>query len=805
MQKVKAPRVLFSVKLAGIAPPASRSGRVVVMAQRFQSLSFKVIATFILLTALAVSAISVLGYFTSSRISDAQALKAKESVLIFRGDMLQDQLGQLENQASSIARIEALQMSITSLKSGWKTIEKSSGDARGDLKKVFITNNPNPADQRERLMKPEGPSGFYYSNHEKTQGEVARDLENTAFSDLLIADLDGSVLYSYKKDDNFAENLKADPWKATGAGIAFAKAVENTAKATDNSAPTAFSGLRVDPSSGKSAIFYAVPIIKLGQAKGIILFKVRNDIITSILAKGIVSGSTAQAAIISSDGSAVGLNAEGRLATLDTAPFTFAKDALASSNGMTVDDFARPDGTARAYVRSIAYQGERFLVVESVLVSELNAGSIEIATLLTMIGLAALAVMAIATGLITKLLFSPLARLACNTREVAGGKLDVEIGSQNRQDEIGTMAKALARFRQSLIESRELEAASAATRARAERDRQENLALREAEAKTLQDVVQALDEGLHHLANGDLAYQIETSFPNELEGLRVNFNEALVTLSETMTAIGGNSMAVRSGSEEMRTGADDLAGRTERQAASITETANAIDAITQSVRVQIQRAEQAERIARDAKKETTGSGEIMRETIAAMEAIQSSSRQINTIISVIDDIAFQTNLLALNAGVEAARAGESGKGFAVVAMEVRELAQRSSSAAKEIASLLQKSTHEVETGVSLVERAGVALTGIGSHVEHINGQIHEIMESTREEADTLRQINKAVSELDSMTQQNAAMVEETTAAIHRLAAEAVEMDRQLGNFTLPHDHHHHGAEIHIFRHRRHTA
>ncbi|MFP3545444.1 methyl-accepting chemotaxis protein [Rhizobium sp. SIMBA_035] len=769
------------------------------MAQRFQSLSFKVIATFILLTALAVSTISVLGYFASSRISDEQALKAKESVLIFRGDMLQDQLEQLENQANSIARIEALQMSITSLKSGWKTIEKSSGDARAELKKVFITNNPNPADQREKLMKPEGPSGFYYSNHEKTQGEVARDLENTAFSDLLIADMDGSVLYSYKKDDNFAENLKADAWKATGAGLAYAKAVENTAKATDDSAPTGFSGLRVD--AGKSGIFYAVPIIKLGLAKGIILFKVRDDIVTGILSKGIVSGSTAQAAIISSDGSAVGLS-DGKLATLDTASFTFIPDALANNQGMTVDDFDRADGSARAYVRGIDYHGDRFLVVESVRLSELNAGSIEIATLLTMIGLGALVVMAIATGLITKLLFSPLARLAGNTRDVADGKLDTEIGSQNRHDEIGTMAKALARFKQSLLESRELEAASAETRTRAERDRQENMALREAEAKSLQDVVQALDEGLHHLASGNLAYQIETRFPTELEGLRVNFNEALATLSETMTAIGGNSMAVRSGSEEMRNGADDLAGRTERQAASITETANAIDAITQSVRIQIERAEQAERIARDAKKETAGSSDIMRETIAAMEAIQSSSRQINSIISVIDEIAFQTNLLALNAGVEAARAGESGKGFAVVAMEVRELAQRSSSAAKEIASLLQKSTHEVESGVSLVERAGVALTGIGSRVEAINGQIHDIMESTREEADTLRQINSAVSELDSMTQQNAAMVEESTAAIHRLASEALEMDRQLGNFTLPQGHHHQSAEVHVLRHRR---
>ncbi|MGZ9722034.1 methyl-accepting chemotaxis protein [Rhizobium miluonense] len=767
------------------------------MIQRFQSLSFKVIATFILLTALSIAVINVLAYFASNRISSEQALKATESVLIFRGDMLRDQLDQLENQANSIARIEAIQMSITKLKSGWNSIGKT-GDARTELKKVFITNNPNPADQREKLMKPEAPSGFYYSNHEATQSEVARDLESTAFSDLLIADLDGNVLYSYKKNDDFAENLKADVWKSTGAGLAFAKAIENTAKATDNSAPTGFSGLRIDARSGKSAIFYAVPVVRLGAAKGIILFKVRDDIISSILTKGIAAGSTAQAAIISEDGSAIGVNADDQLVTLDAAPFTFAKDAL-SAKTMTVSDFDRADGLARAYVRGIDYKNSRFLIVESVRLSELNAGSLEIATLLTMIAFGVLAFMAAATWVITKPLFSPLARLARVTRDVADGNLDVEIGSQNRGDEIGTMAKALARFKQSLIESRELEAASNDMRMHAERDRQKHMAEREAEAQTLQEVVQLIDDGLRHLASGNLAYQIETRFPTELEGLRINFNDALTALSETMTAIGGNSMAMRAGSEEMRTGADELAERTERQAASISETASAIDAITQSVRIQIERAEQAERIARDAKRETVGSSQIMRETIAAMEAIRASSRQINSIIAVIDSIAFQTNLLALNAGVEAARAGEAGKGFAVVAMEVRELAQRSSGAAKEITSLLQKSTHEVETGVSLVERAGAALTGIGSHVEAINGQISEIMETTSEEADTLRQINVAVSELDAMTQQNAAMVEETTAAIHRLAAEAAEMDVQLANFTLTQEHR--GAEVHVLRRR----
>ncbi|TCL69799.1 methyl-accepting chemotaxis protein [Rhizobium sp. BK251] len=753
------------------------------MAQRFQSLSFKVIATFVLLTLVSISAIDMLAYYTSSRISGEQAQKAKESVLTFRGDMLRDRLEQLENQANSMARIEALQMAITSLKSGWKTIEKNSGNARAELKDVFITKNPNPADQREKLLKPEGPSGFYYSNHEKVQGDVAKTLGGTDFSDLLIADLEGNVLYSYKKGDAFAEDMKSDAWKDTGLGLAYARAIANAAQATEDSAPTAFSGLRVDAASGKPAIFYAVPVVKMGAPKGVILFKVRDDIIAAILAKGNAAGSSAMSAIVSDDGTAIGLDAAGQLVNLDASKFAFAKDALTNS-GMMVADFERADGAARAYVRSVDYHGSRFLVVESLLLSELNAGSIEIATILTLLGLGVLAVTLTATTIVMKMLFSPLARLAAITRDVADGKLDGEIGSQGRKDEIGVMARALMSFRTSLTEQRRLEAASADERAAADQERRQRLAERDAEARSLQDVVEALDEGLTHLAEGDLAYRIGRTFPSELEALRHNFNEALATLNETMAAIGGNSQAVRSGSNEMRTGADELANRTERQASSISETASAINAITQSVRAQIERAEQAAKIARNAQSETLGSGEIMHETIAAMEAIQGSSRQINQIISVIDEIAFQTNLLALNAGVEAARAGESGKGFAVVAQEVRELAQRSSSAAKEIAGLLQKSTREVETGVSLVEKAGVALKGIGQHVEAINGQIEGMKDATREEADALRQINVAVSELDGMTQQNAAMVEETTTAIRRLATEAEEMDRRLGNFRL---------------------
>ena len=758
------------------------------MFSRFNSLSSKVIGIFLLLTALSVGILNVLAYFTSSSIFERQMYRSMESTLTFRGDMLTEQLTQLENQATSIAKIESLQQSVTSLKSGWNTIVKNSGDARAELQDSFVAKNPNPADEREKLVKPEGPSGFYYSAHEKTQSEVAGYLKDTQFRDLLIADQSGNIIYSYKKDRTFAENVTAGPFAESGIGRAVASSAEAAAGAVDDVAPTRFSGLTIGPDPVSPEIYFAVPVVKFGAFKGTILFQLKQGAVSGILSKGIDGNSSEQSAILSENGTGISLGADGRLVDISAAPFNLASDARQSKDTV-ISDFERGDSAARAYARPVSFGDHDFLVVESLELSELNAGSLEIAGILTVIALAALSVMTVATGILTRRLFAPLAKLSSVTGDVANGKLDHVVDNQERKDEIGSMARSLERFRAALIEQRRLEALNEENREKSEAERRQRLAERDAEARSLQSVVTALDEGLDRLAGGDLAFQITQAFPQELEGLRMNFNKALSTLSQTLSAIGGNSVAVREGSEEMRAGADQLAARTERQAAAITETASAIKAITDAVKTQIARAEDAGRISRNAKDDTEQSGHIMRETIAAMEAIKTSSQQINQIIGVIDEIAFQTNLLALNAGVEAARAGESGKGFAVVAQEVRELAQRSSSAAKEIAGLLAKSTGEVATGVSLVEKAGTALNGIGAHVLAINGQIGEIMESTREEAQTLVEINSSVGQIDVMTQQNAAMVEETTAAIHRLASEAVEMDQRLGQFTLAHSSH----------------
>ncbi len=749
---------------------------------RFNSLSSKVIGIFLLLTVLSVGLLNVLAYSTSSALFEEQTFGSMRSTLTFRGDILKEQLAQLENQATSIAKIESLQQSITAMKSGWNTIVKTSGDARKELREVFVTRNPHPAEP-EKLLKPEGPSGFYYSSHETVQGQVAGVLDGTQFRDLLIADQAGNIVYSYRKGESFAENVAKGPLAGTGLGRAFARSAEEAAKATEDFAPTRFSGLKAGANPESPDIYFAVPVVKFGAFKGAILFQLKDSAIISILSKGIDPASGEQVAVLSEDGTGISLSADGKLMDISAAPFGFPSGAIAGEE-IVISRFERADGPANAYGRPVAYGGDRYLVTESLTHAELGAGSWHIAMTLFVTALVVLAVMAIATGYLTGRLFAPLARLAAVTGDVANGKLDEAVANQDRGDEIGTMAKALERFRIGLIEQQRMETETRSERERADIERRQRMSERETEAKSLQAVVAALDEGLDRLAQGDLAYEIRTTFPAELESLRHNFNKALSTLSVTLAGIGGNSVAVREGSDEMRAGADQLAERTERQASALTETASAIKAITEGVRTQIARAEDAERIARNAKTETEQSSTIMRETIAAMEAIQGSSQEINQIIGVIDEIAFQTNLLALNAGVEAARAGESGKGFAVVAQEVRELAQRSAAAAKQIAGLLAKSTTEVEHGVTLVERAGAALEGIGSHVLAINGRISEIMSSTRDEAQTLSEINGSVNQLDAMTQQNAAMVEETTAAIHRLAQEAGEMDQRLGQFTL---------------------
>ena len=298
------------------------------------------------------------------------------------------------------------------------------------------------------------------------------------------------------------------------------------------------------------------------------------------------------------------------------------------------------------------------------------------------------------------------------------------------------------------------------------------------------NAVDSLASGLHRLSEGDLAQHIDKAFPHNLEKLRTDFNTSIEKLRMAMMEVRNNSQMIESASAEIRTAADDLSKRTEQQASSLEETSAALEEITSSGADASRRADEAGNLVGRAKGSAQESGRVVQQAISAMDAIQASSNQISSIIGVIDEIAFQTNLLALNAGVEAARAGEAGKGFAVVAQEVRELAQRSANAAKEIKALITTSSDQVKQGVSLVGRTGETLELILQQVNEIDRNIGSIVESSREQATGLREISKSVNVMDQSTQKNAAMVEETTAASHGLVHEIEALNRLLATFKV---------------------
>lgn len=297
-------------------------------------------------------------------------------------------------------------------------------------------------------------------------------------------------------------------------------------------------------------------------------------------------------------------------------------------------------------------------------------------------------------------------------------------------------------------------------------------------------VVDALRNALADLSKGNLTVAIDQTFALEYEQLRSDFNSATRSLLCAMQGVHENANAIRSEAHEISSASEDLSRRTEQQAATLEQAAAALNQLTASVQSAAEVAGQANAMVATAKTNAETSGAVVREAVLAMGEIEESSGKISKITSVIDEIAFQTNLLALNAGVEAARAGEAGRGFAVVASEVRALAQRSSDAAREIASLISSSNNQVKRGVGLVDQAGDALRGIEGSVGDIYNFVSEIAVSAREQSSGLAEINTAVNHLDQVTQQNAAMFEETTAASHSLTREAQSLTDTMSQFAL---------------------
>ncbi|QEL23278.1 HAMP domain-containing protein [Bosea sp. F3-2] len=388
----------------------------------------------------------------------------------------------------------------------------------------------------------------------------------------------------------------------------------------------------------------------------------------------------------------------------------------------------------------------------------------------------------------------PLDQLKARMADLAAGNYAVEIEGQARRDELGAMARTVQVFKENGLAVQRLEAETAESREVSEAQRrivEEERAAHSQEQERLateqRQVMDALAVGLDRLSRGDLTCRIDAELAAEYEKLRDDFNLAVGHLAETIRTIQATSGDVGNAALEINTGADDLSKRTEEQASSLEETAATTEELAASVKASAHSSQQAVALAEEAMDVARKGGAIVQNAVDAMARIETASRKISDITSVIDEIAFQTNLLALNAAVEAARAGDAGKGFAVVASEVRTLAQRSGEAAKDITALITESGTEVAQGVGLVRSAGAALERIVEASRKVSATVSEISAAATEQAYGIDEMSQAVAHMDEMTQQNAALAEQSAASATALANQIQRLNDLVASFRTRDD------------------
>ena len=634
-----------------------------------------------------------------------------------------------------------------------------------DLHQGYVTDNPNPPGARADLDR--GTSRpAYDAVHERFHSFLHTHLDRFAYYDLFLITPRGEVIYTVQKEADFGTNLDTGPYADTALARVWRMAVAGDAAAT------AFVDFEpYAPSNGAPAAFLARQVrdVSLPDSPliGIVAIQIPHDDIALILETSSALNPLDEIYLLGDDGLARSPGRlDGTLAMLSS-PGDLAHVTAAGGETMVFDNVTGLHGRpVLAAVSSFETHGERWSVVveldrESTFAALTEFG--RTAILFTVIGI----VVSLIIGfLVARSIIRPLLGFQGSMQRIAAEDYDSLVIGCDRRDEIGTLSRGLDQFRGALKAAQDADALQAQARIEQER------------------VVADLGRGLRDLASGQLDGRLTEPYAEGYEQLRADFNETVDTMESLMRGIARNASEIRARAEEISASSDDLSHRTENQAATLEETAAALDELTASVRAAAESASEVERVVADARKEAEKSGQVVAEAVTAMSMIRKSSTEISQIIGVIDDIAFQTNLLALNAGVEAARAGDAGRGFAVVASEVRALAQRSSEAAKQIKTLITGSAEQVETGVGLVGRAGETLGMIIERVGNIDHLVGGIATGAREQSSGLGEINVGVSQLDQVTQQNAAMVEQVSAAAMTLKNESAALSQIVARFRV---------------------
>lgn len=682
------------------------------------------------------------------------------SLIADRRAAVQQLMTSIEADLITLSASPATSDALVAFSQSWAALDGSAKDA---LTTAYINNNPHETGSKHLLDQAAGDA-TYHADHGHFHPGLRKLIETKGYYDAFLISSAGDIVYSVFKEMDYATNLKSGAYKDSGLGTLFGRALAGSSGTVyfADMAPYA-------PSFGAAAAFVATPVMGANnQIIGVVALQIPVAMLGEIVNNAEGLGETTEIFIVGKDNLARTTSRfENGYQVLEALP---PSEHIAAA--LEGESYFQDQGMGLSNQEVVSYANPLDLGYASwAIIAEQDTDEVMAPVrtqrnMLLLVGLAVTIVMSVLGALFARSITKPIARICKIMADVSAGQLDTKVPEAERGDEIGEIGKTLVSMQQDLRKARS-----------AEEDRA-------AQQKQQQHVVKTLSTGLLRLSQGDFSEHIDEAFTGEDEKLRADFNKTVLTLNETVSKVVDAAASIRNGAAEISQSSDDLSHRTESQAATLEETAAALEQMTASVKSAADSVASVEGIMAEAKQEAEASGDVVKSAVSAMTEIEQSSTHISQIIGVIDDIAFQTNLLALNAGVEAARAGEAGRGFAVVASEVRALAQRSSDAAMEIKALIGDSSKQVERGVDLVGKAGEALQNIVTRVNHISNLVSDISKGAVEQSTGLNEINTGVTQLDQVTQQNAAMVEEATAAGHLLNTDAGELTNLVSQFRI---------------------
>jgi methyl-accepting chemotaxis protein len=762
--------------------------------------------------------VGVASYLIASSALEAQARQQLATIAFERANQLATHLGNVQIDLVKTAEADFTRQALGNFAQGWIAIEGLEGDAAQRLRdELFDT----PLEERMQVEVLEGLPAAYAQSHKRYQPVYRDQIGLQSYRDLYLIDALGNVVYSTRKSDDYATNVAdgGGTYSASGLGEAYRAAMQATSSKAfvfTDFAPYA-------AADGELLAFFATPVLDAQDVLiGVAAISFNADKQSQAISYRSGLGTTGDTIIVGIDG----------LARSDTSftpendvmqPTLFddaIKEAIWGVPMETGSDDFRGRSVIAAAAPADITATQSWAVMAVMDRSEIFAPVTRLFQSMLLVGGILLLIVAVIAVLLARNLTRPITALTTGMKRLADGDLDVENRYAGRRDEIGEMADAVEVFR---ANARRVEVMSEDERAASEHRAEEraemmrnlqrsfghvvDAAVRgdfsrrvtadfpDAELNSLagsvNNLVETVDRGLNEtgevlsaLANADLSRRVTGDYEGAFGRLRDDTNNVCDTLSETIQGLRHTSRTLKTATSEMLSGANDLNERTSKQGQTIEETSSAMAQLATTVGDNARRAESASAKARAVSQTATDGGVVMSRATEAMERITASSGKISNIIGLIDDIAFQTNLLALNASVEAARAGEAGKGFAVVAVEVRRLAQSAAQASSEVKGLIEQSGAEVTGGSRLVAEAAQKLIAMLEAAKESSSLIDGIATASREQAFAIEKVSEAVRALDEMTQHNAALVEETNAAIEQTEAQASELDRVVDVFHI---------------------